>query len=242
MKGCLVFIRPWQCGLCLVEQEITVPASVLPWAEQGSESYIKDKQGLVNQTTKASSSSCLLQFVGEFVWKVSPKRCFCRHANGKSVVRHVRNSRFYAWMKGETSTRVSKREKLVGSLEGSTGSKGGGWAGEMWVGGRKLGFGVVGEMKPVVWLKNGIGHKCMQEKAELQGKCIGQTESKWKAKSTKAGLDGHGLDQSWIPENKAWGFIEQIRSEQKQMAEWFESLKINRRVQCLATSVFLTKH
>lgn len=55
-------------------------------------------------------------------------------------------------------------------------------------------------------------------------------------------VDGHELGQSWIPENKAGGCTEQIRSEQKQMAEWFESLKTNRRVQCLATSVFLTKH
>lgn len=29
MKHCPVFIRPWQCGLCLMKQEITVPASVL---------------------------------------------------------------------------------------------------------------------------------------------------------------------------------------------------------------------
>lgn len=56
------------------------------------------------------------------------------------------------------------------------------------MGGRKLAFSVVGEMKPVVWLKNGTGLKCMQEKAELQRKCVGQAESKWKAKSTEAGL------------------------------------------------------
>lgn len=54
MKHCLVFIRPWQCGLCLTKQEIAVPASVLPSTEQSRGCYIQAVSGM-DQITKAWS-------------------------------------------------------------------------------------------------------------------------------------------------------------------------------------------
>ena len=43
---------------------------------------------------------------------------------------------------------------------------------------KKLGFRAIGEMKPVVGLKNGISTAQCRKRTEWQRNCIGQIESK----------------------------------------------------------------
>lgn len=71
----------------------------------------------------------------------------------------------------------------------------------------KLGFRAVGEMKPLVGLKNGISTAQCRKRTEWQRKrkLIRYIGSKWEAESTKVGSQTDSeckLDWIYISENK----------------------------------------